>query len=127
MPSASTTPNKPAHVTKGDIFEDLGLTRAEAVEARVKADLWRDLIFHIKPLALTQKQLALRLGVHQPEVSNLLSGKLSKFSAGTLIHFAVELGLDVNVKLTSPKSKPALVKSLEAAGNRNRKSLTTPA
>ncbi len=96
--------SKPTHVTRGDVFDDLGLSKAEAVEAKVKADLWRDLIAHIRPLGFTQKELADRLGVHQPEVSHLLNGKLSKFSAGTLIQYAVKLDLEVQVKLTASRS-----------------------
>jgi predicted XRE-type DNA-binding protein len=98
MPNA----NKPSHVTKGSVFDDLGLSRAEATEAKVKAELWRELVGHIKPLKLTQKELALRLDVHQPEVSHLLNGKLSKFSVGALIAYAVKLDLGVKVSITAP-------------------------
>jgi predicted XRE-type DNA-binding protein len=114
MRNAHNETNKPGHVTKGDVFEDLGLSRAEVFEAKVKAELWRDLIAHIKPLALAQKELARRLGIHQPEVSNLLNAKLSKFSAGTLIHYAVKLDLDVQVKLIAPRPKNAVVKTFPA-------------
>ena len=108
MKSTSSAANKPGHVTKGNVFDDLGLTRAEAVEAKVKSDLWRELVSHITPLTLPQKDLARRLGVHQPEVSHLLNGRLSKFSAGTLIQYAVKLDLGVQVKLTASKvKKPA--------------------
>lgn len=114
MKSSGSEKHKLSHVTKGDIFDDLGLSHAEAVEAKVKADLWRDLIAHVTPLALTQKELANRLGVHQPEVSHLLTGKLSKFSAGTLIQYAVKLDFDVRVKLTPPKAKKGIVKTVAA-------------
>jgi predicted XRE-type DNA-binding protein len=102
MPSAKQT-SKPAHLTKGDIFDDLGLTPQEALEAKVKNDLWRDLVAHIEHRALNQADLAHKLRIHQPDVSNLLRGKLSKFSTGKLIHFAVRLNLGVKVKLVEPK------------------------
>jgi predicted XRE-type DNA-binding protein len=111
MPSA----NKPSHISRGSVFDDLGLSRTEATEAKVKADLWRDLIGHIAPLDLTQKELARRLNVHQPEVSHLLSGKLSKFSVGSLIAYAVKLDLAVKVKITAPaKVKNRVVKVVRA-------------
>ena len=113
MPS---TVNKPSHVTKGSVLDDLGLTREEVTEARIKADLWRDLVAHIKGLKLTQKDMAKRLGIYQPEVSSLLNGKLSKFSPGTLIHYAVVLNMGVSVKLTAPKQKRGVVKTLSGAG-----------
>ena len=113
MPNAT---NKPTHVTKGSVLDDLGLSRAELTELKVKGDLWRDLVAHIKSLALTQKELAQRLGVHQPEVSNLLSGKLSKFSPGTLIQYAVKMNLNVQVTLTAPKVSKGIVKTISAKG-----------
>jgi hypothetical protein len=43
------------------------------------------------------------LGIHQPDVSNLLNGRVSKFSVGKLIQFAGKLNLVVQVKITKPK------------------------
>ncbi|MGA7156132.1 MAG: helix-turn-helix transcriptional regulator [Acidobacteriaceae bacterium] len=114
----SAKANKAGHVAKGDVLEDLGLSREEIVELKVKMDLWRDLVARIKPLALTQKELAARLGVHQPEVSHLLAGRLSKFSVGTLIQFAVRMDLGVVVKTTEPKRKAGVVKSVQAKTGR---------
>lgn len=108
--------SKPGHVTKGDVLHDLGLSHAELVELKVKTELWRDLVSFITPLALTQKQLAQRLGVHQPEVSHLLAGKLSKFSVGSLIQYAVKMGLGVKVKITDGKRVPGVVKTVQAKG-----------
>ena len=98
MPKAST-PGKPGHITTGDILEDLGFSAKEALEAKVKADLWRDLMVHIERRGLDQACLKKTLKIHQPDVSNLLRGKLSKFSTGKLIQFAVRLNLDVRVEL----------------------------
>ncbi|MGI4831079.1 MAG: helix-turn-helix domain-containing protein [Janthinobacterium lividum] len=109
-----STSKKPSHVTKGSALDDLGLTREEVTTARIKADLWRELVAHIRGLKLTQKDMAKRLGIHQPEVSSLLSGKLAKFSAGTLIHYAVVLNMGVTVKLTAPRPKKGVVKTLGA-------------
>jgi predicted XRE-type DNA-binding protein len=131
MLSANNNANKPSHITTGSVFDDLGLTHAEATEVKVKADLWRELVSHITPLKLTQRELARRLEVHQPEVSNLLTGKLSKFSAGTLILYAVKLGLDVQVKITTPaQTKQCAVKDMMAGSKsrgRNKASTHVPA
>lgn len=104
MPSAKSV-NKPGHVTRGDVFDDLGLSPEEALEARIKADLWADLLAHIERRGMDQASLAHTLRIHQPDVSNLLRGKLSKFSTAKLIAFAVRLNLGVQVKLTEPKAK----------------------
>lgn len=104
MPSAKPV-NKPSHITRGDIFGDLGLSPQEALEAKIKADLWSDLLAHIERRNMNQSSLAHALNIHQPDVSNLLRGKLSKFSTAKLISFAVKLNLGVEVKLTEPKER----------------------
>jgi hypothetical protein len=43
------------------------------------------------------------LKAHQPDVSNLLHGKISRISITKLIQFAARLNLDARVTLTSPK------------------------
>ena len=58
------------------------------------------------------------LKAHQPDVSNLLKGKISKVSVTKLIQFAGRLNLDARVKVTSPK----IVKSVTAWGEANTKS-----
>ncbi len=98
MPSTSK-PNKPGHITTGDILDDLGFSPEEALEAKIKADLWRDLLVHIARRGVDQASLKKTLKIHQPDVSNLLRGKISKFSTGKLIQFAVRLNLDVRVEL----------------------------
>lgn len=110
MPSGRQA-SKAAHITRGDIFDDLGLSPEEALEAKVKSDLWRDLLIHIEKRALNQGNLAHILRIHQPDASNLLRGKLSKFSAGKLIQFAVRLDLGVRVKLIESNKKPISKKS----------------
>ena len=104
MPSVKAA-YKPGHITTGDIFEDLGLSPQEALEAKVKSDLWRDLLTHIEQRGFDQANLRNTLKIHQPDVSNLLRGKISKFSTGKLIQFAVRLNLDVRVELKAPTQK----------------------
>ena len=114
--------SKPGHLTTGDIFEDLGLSPQEALEAKVKADLWRNLLVHIERRRFDQAYLERTLRIHQPDVSNLLRGKISKFSTGKLIQFAVRLNLDVRVQLKEPKAQrrlaPGLTTSRSLAGDR---------
>jgi predicted XRE-type DNA-binding protein len=46
---------------------------------------------------LTQKALAALLGISQPHVSQLLGGKISRFSVEKLIEFAERLGAEVRI------------------------------
>lgn len=120
MPKASKEANQPTHVTRGNVLEDLGLSRTELMEAKVKSDLWRDLIAHIKPMHLNQTELAARLGVYQPEISHLLNGKLSKFSVGTLIHYGAKLDLGFQGKFLKPKAHKSARLQAQVSGKQAR-------
>ena len=85
--------SKPSHVTTGNVFDDLGLDAGEALEAKVKSDIWRAIINRIEQVGYTQADLVGRLKVHQPDVSNLLNGKISRFSVTKLIQLAAQAGL----------------------------------
>ena len=119
MPNTSQ-PNKPGHITTGDILEDLGLSSQEALEAKVKSDLWRDLLVHIEQRGVDQAYLKKTLKIHQPDVSNLLRGKISKFSTGKLIQFAVRLNLGVRVELKEAPTQKRVAARIADAKTRKR-------
>jgi predicted XRE-type DNA-binding protein len=116
----NTKANKPGHVTTGDILEDLGFSPQEALEAKIKSDLWRDLLVHIERRGFDQAYLKKTLNIHQPDVSNLLRGKISKFSTGKLIQFAVRLSLDVRVQLKEPKHQKLTAPTVSSASTAKR-------
>jgi predicted XRE-type DNA-binding protein len=95
--------NRQGHVTSGSVLDDLGFAPAEALEVRIKGDLHRDLLRFIQARQLTQQQLAEVLEIHQPDVSHLLNGRVSKFSMDKLIRFAGKLNLDAQIKLKKPR------------------------
>jgi predicted XRE-type DNA-binding protein len=88
--------------SSGNVFADLQLSNPTEVLA--KAELARQINQIIKKKKLTQNQAALVLGIDQPKVSALVSGKLSGFSLERLFRFLNELGQDVTIKV-SPKSR----------------------
>jgi predicted XRE-type DNA-binding protein len=99
------------------VFEDIGFSRSEALELRVKAEVYAELINFIRQSGMTQKELSAALGIHQPDVSTLLSGRVSKFSVGKLIQFAGRLNLVAEVKLSRPKQArrpPGTVKNVRS-------------
>lgn len=107
--------NKPGHITKGDIFDDLGFSPAETLEMKIKAEIWQALLQHIEQHGFTQAYLVTTLKAHQPDVSNLLHGKISRISITKLIQFAGRLNLDARVKVTSPKTTGKTLPSLKAS------------
>ncbi len=86
----------------GNVFRDLGLKDAE--EMLVKAGLTSQIAEIIEDRKLTQTAAARILGLKQPDVSNLLRGKLSKFSTGRLMDFLTLLGRDVEIVVKKRKT-----------------------
>ena len=103
MKSSASKTEKVPHVTRGSVLDDLGFSAAETLEIKVKAEIYRELLAYIKEQGFDQQGLATALGVHQPEVSHLLNGKISKFSVGKLIKFAGKLNLGAQVQITKPE------------------------
>jgi hypothetical protein len=51
----------------------------------------------------------------QPDVSNLLRGKISRISITKLIQFASRLNLDARIKVTAPKATGKTLPSVKAS------------
>ncbi len=99
-------------ISSGNIFADLGLSNPE--ERLAKAELAYQINYLIKQRKLTQIAAAKLLGVDQPKISALNSGKLTGFSLERLFSFLNILGQTVTIKIakTKTKSKPGICVSL---------------
>jgi predicted XRE-type DNA-binding protein len=86
-----------AKVAQSSIFEQLGFDEAEAAALERKSALYTKVVTIARERDLTQKALATLLGISQPHVSQLLGGKISRFSVEKLIEFAERLGADVKI------------------------------
>jgi predicted XRE-type DNA-binding protein len=86
------------------VLDDIGFSPSESLEIKVKAEIYRELLQYIKERGFAQQELGTLLGIHQPDVSNLLNGRVSKFSVSKLIKLADKLNLGAQVKLTKPKA-----------------------
>jgi predicted XRE-type DNA-binding protein len=84
---------------KGDIFDNLGFGTAEASELKMRADILDAILRVVRRHRLTQKQLTVFLNDHQPNVSDLLNGKITKFSLEKLLRYADRLGIETTVKV----------------------------
>ena len=94
---------KDYEVSSGNIFADLGLENSEELLAR--AQLMHELGLLIKSSTLSQKQIAKRLGITQPKVSMLVTGRLSEFSADSLMRYLSILGCEVEIRIKQPRSR----------------------
>ncbi len=83
--------NRPSHITTGDVFDDLGLSRSEASALKIKATLLDAILREIEKRGYTQSQLVEILDEYQPSVSNLTRGKIAKVSVEKLLTYSDRL------------------------------------
>lgn len=83
--------------SSGNIFKDLGYSDKEAASRLVRSELMQTARETIEMKGLTQQEAAKLLGIHQPRVSDLFQGRLSKFSIETLMDWLDKLGKKVVV------------------------------
>ena len=100
--------SRPGHVTRGDVFDDLNFSQAEAASLKIKARILSALLKRIRHQRYTQATLAEILDDCQPNISNLLSGKISKMSIEKLLSYTHRLNLNAEIIL---KFKPSSVRS----------------
>jgi len=96
--------------SSGNVFADLGLPNPE--ERLAKAGLARQIRKIIESRQLTQTEAGTILGIAQPNVSNLMRGRLSGFSVERLMEFLTALGSDVQIIVTpaaAPKERGEII------------------
>ena len=85
----------------GNAFADLGLEDSEELFARAK------LGFHVykllKDKKLKQREIALLLGIKQPEVSHLMNGHFNRFTTDKLLDFLKRLDRKVTIQISQHK------------------------
>lgn len=81
----------------GNVFRDLGFSRHEAENLKIRTDLMIRLSKVIEARGLTQAQAAELFGVTQPRVSDLVRGKIDRFSIDTLIAMLGHAGVRVHI------------------------------
>lgn len=83
--------------SSGNVFRDLGFSREEAENLKIRSDLMIRLSKLIEARGLTQAQAAALFGVTQPRVSDLVRGKIDRFSIDTLVAMLGHAGVRVHV------------------------------
>src|SRR5438046_3178232 len=92
--------------SSGNVFRDLGFTREEAEHLKIRSDLMIQLTRLIEARRLTQAQAARLLGVTQPRISDLVRGKIDRFSVDSLIEMLGRTGARITI-LVRPASRGA--------------------
>jgi len=92
--------------SSGNVFRDLGFSREEAENLKMRTDLMIQLSKLIHARRLTQADAADLFGVTQPRVSDLVRGKIDRFSIDTLVAMLGHAGVRVQI-VVGRKSKVA--------------------
>jgi predicted XRE-type DNA-binding protein len=90
----------------GNIFRDLDFDAEEAENLKLRSDLMIALSKMIKARRLTQAKAAVLFGVTQPRVSDLIRGKIDRFSVDTLVAMLGHAGARVEL-VVRPRSRVA--------------------
>jgi predicted XRE-type DNA-binding protein len=88
--------SKPAHLTRGNVLDDLGFSPEQATALKFKAELYQAILKVAKKYS--QKELQIILGEPQPRVSELLNGKIANKSIDKLLSYAGRLGIEAKAK-----------------------------
>ena len=91
-----------ARRSTGNVFRDLGFPAREAEHLKIRADLMIQLAQLIEAGGLTQARAARLLGVTQPRISDLVRGKIDRFSVDALIEMLGHAGAHVSVVVKRP-------------------------
>lgn len=89
-----------------NIFRDLGFGVDEAAHLQLRSELMIKLRKRLSALGATQEQAARLLGVSQPRISDLMRGKIDRFSVDMLVKLLGKTGADVRVTVRN-KSRAA--------------------
>ncbi len=89
------------HVTQArdNVFTDLGFAAEEATKLQIKSRLMIEISEWIKEQQLKQEDAAKILGVSRPRVSDVMTGKIGKFTIDTLVDLLERTGKHVTVNV----------------------------
>jgi predicted XRE-type DNA-binding protein len=96
------------------VFYDLAETPQEAANLTARGLLMIAIEQRIREEGWTQAEAAARLHVTQPRVSDLLNGKISKFSLDALVNMLPPVGLVFDVR---PVDHPPAAAAKKVKGN----------
>lgn len=85
--------------TYASVWEALADTPEQAANLRARAELMQKIAQIVQESGWTQTEAAMRCGVTQPRMNDLLRGRVSRFSLDALVNIATAIGRRVHVEL----------------------------
>ena len=89
--------------SKRNVFRDLGFDVDESENLRIRSDLMIELSELIHNKGWTQAKAAQLMGVSQPRISDLVRGKIDRFSIDSLIAMLGSAGVRVRITTTASR------------------------
>lgn len=79
---------------------------AEAHDLRLRSQLMRELSREIRSWGVTYRKASVRTGISAPRVSDILNGKIDRFSLTFLIKLAYRMNIRVTLNVPAPADPP---------------------
>ena len=89
------------HQEYANVWDALTDTPEESANMTMRSNLLIALQQKVKSWEMTQAEAARRLGVTQPQLSELLRSKIDKFSLDMLINLAIHAGISVRLDIAA--------------------------
>lgn len=91
------------HVTKGNVFEDLGFSPEDSERMALQVFLGEQIRTFIRRNNLNQTKAAAFFGVQQPKISKIMSEDLEGMSIDYLLKLAAQTGGRLNYSFRQPR------------------------
>lgn len=85
--------------TFDDVFDALADSPAEAANLKARAELMSVLRERVRSWQVSQEKAAARLGITRPRLSDLMRGKLAKFSLDALVNLIAAAGMTLEIRV----------------------------
>lgn len=83
--------------SSGNVFQDLGFAPEESTKLQLKAKLMHAIETYIDTNQLTQADAAAIMGVSRPRISDVVRGKIEKFTIDALIDMLSKANIKVEI------------------------------
>ena len=83
--------------TYSDVWDAISDTPAEAANLKIRSQLMIALTEYVNGQAITQEEASKQLGVPRSRVSELVNGRISKFSIDKLVNMASRVNLETQI------------------------------
>lgn len=84
-----------------NVFDALESDPAVAENLKIRSQLMSTLSLHIEKRNLTQREAVELFGVNQPRISDLVRGKIERFTIDMLVNMLARAGKHLSVKVTA--------------------------